>query len=87
MSDLRDALISARHTMTFSSNDWGSARDFAWLWGILVGWGEGPSDDDPDAGDALGALAARFGWTEADKARLRRLHAAVADAMAVEVVR
>lgn len=79
LSDLYSALDSAHATMALSSQDWGVSRDFAWLWGILVGW-----DDDPTAGDvdqdggAMQELAARFGWTDADVERLRRLRAAVA---------
>ena len=81
MSDLTDlvsALDSARTTIVFSSNDWGASRDFAWLYGILVGWSDDPSGGDVDQGDALGELASRFGWTTDDVERLRRLHAAVA---------
>jgi hypothetical protein len=68
--DLREALASARHAMTFSSNDWGSSPDFAWLYGILVGW----SDSE---GDALPELAARFGWSADFTEKLRRYRAAV----------
>ncbi len=67
---LREALESARRTMVTSSNDWGSARDFAWLYGILVGW----SDDEYDAHHQL---AQRFGWHSGDVAKLRQLRAAV----------
>lgn len=82
MSDLADlyaALDSAHTTMALSSQDWGTSRDFAWLWGIFVGWDADPDDlVDDGVGDAMSELAARFGWSEADVERLRRLHAAVA---------
>ena len=78
--DLRKALTSARNTMTMSSRDWSTARDFAWLYGLLVGW-----DDDPDEvasgdtaeGDALGRMAERFGWTDEAVARLTRMRASI----------
>ncbi len=70
LAALREALTSARRTMTTSSNDWGSARDFAWLYGILVGW----ADDEYDAHHQI---AQRFGWTGRDVEKLRRLRAAV----------
>ncbi|MER7280507.1 hypothetical protein ABT369_39320 [Dactylosporangium sp. NPDC000244] len=81
MSDLTDlvsALESARTTMALSSQDWSTAGDFAWLYGVLVGWDDDPTGGDVDQGDALALLAARFGWTAGDVERLRRLHAAVA---------
>ncbi len=70
LTALREALTSARRTMAFSSQDWGSARDFAWLYGILVGW----SDDEYDAHHQI---AQRFGWSDGDVEKLRRLRAAV----------
>lgn len=78
LSDLYSALDSARSTMCFSSQDWSVAPDFAWLYGILVGWSDDPSGGDVDQDDALPELAARFRWSADDVALLRRLHAAVA---------
>jgi hypothetical protein len=68
-SEERDPFKALRATLATSSNDWGSARDFAWIWGIVCGW----SDED---GDAYPALAAKFGWSEAQVQRLKELHAA-----------
>lgn len=79
MSDLADlyaALDSAHTVMALSSQDWAVSNDFAWLWGIFVGWDAEEPDDL--SGDAMGEVAARFRWTDADVARLRRLRAAVA---------
>jgi hypothetical protein len=73
---VRDALLSARHTMATSSQDWSTARDFAWLWGILVGWKD--DDGDPDE-ETLAVLADRFGWTPEHVERLKLLRAAVAE--------
>lgn len=54
-------------TMAFSSNDWGSARDFAWLYGIVCGWADEDDDSHSD-------IAAKFGWSNEQVARLRKLH-------------
>jgi hypothetical protein len=81
MSDLTDlyaALDSAKSTIAFSSQDWAASRDFAWLYGILLGWDGDPAGGDVDQDNAMALLAARHGWTDEDVALLRRLHAAVA---------
>jgi hypothetical protein len=78
LATLYSALDSARHTMALSSNDWATNADFAWLWGILVGWDDDPTAGDVDQGDAMGDLARRFGWSTDDVERLRTLRAAVA---------
>jgi hypothetical protein len=69
---LREALTNAHGTMALSSQDWGAASDFAWLYGIIVGWSDGE-------GDALPDLAERFGWSDEAVDRLRRMRAAVAE--------
>lgn len=76
LADLRAALKSAHQTMVFSSNDWSTARDFAWLYGIFVGR-DNNDPDDADGYDSLAELAARFGWTEQQVERLKRFRAAV----------
>lgn len=78
LTDLVSALDSARTTMALSSQDWATSRDFAWLYGIVVGWDNDPEGGDVEQIDTLTYLAARFGWTAEDVALLRRLHAAVA---------
>jgi hypothetical protein len=71
-----DPLASLREAISFSSMDWGGARDTAWIYGIVLGW-DGDPDDDPDEEvDAMTELAQKFGWSEAAVERLRRLHAA-----------
>ena len=75
-------LVSLHNTIVFSSNDWGSARDFAWLWGIVVGWdlsADELSEDEEDT--AMDELAAKFNWSAGDVARLRNLHAQYAALM------
>lgn len=70
LADLYAAFDSAHCTMALSSQDWSTSRDVAWLWGILVGWADGE-------GGALPELAARFGWTADDVARLKRFRSAI----------
>jgi len=78
LSDLYTALDNAATTMTFSSQDWSQSPDFAWLYGILVGWDQDPTGGDVDqAGGAIAELAANFGWDDEKVALLRRLRAAV----------
>ncbi len=79
LSDLHAALDAARTTMTMSSQDWATSRDFAWLYGVLVGWDSDPEGGDVDQVDTLSYIAGRFGWTTDDVALLRRLHAAVVE--------
>lgn len=58
-----DPLGSLRSAVTFSSMDWGSSPDTAWIYGIAVGW-DGP---------AMAELATKFGWSADKVARLRKL--------------
>jgi hypothetical protein len=53
--------------IVFSSLDWASAKDLAWIWGIVVGW-------EDDEGSALPDLADIYGWSDEAVERLRRLH-------------
>jgi hypothetical protein len=79
LTDLYSALDSASTVMALSSQDWGAAGDFAWLYGIFVGWDNDPTGGDVDQdGGALDELATRFRWDAETVARLRRLRAAVA---------
>lgn len=64
-------LKALESTVTFSSMDWGEARDTAWIYGIVCGWDE----DDPEEESAMPELAAKFGWTDEQVTRLRALHA------------
>lgn len=78
LADLYAAIDSATTTMAFSSRDWSARRDDAWLYGILAGWDDDATGGDVDqTGGAMGELAARFGWSDAEVERLRRLRAAV----------
>jgi hypothetical protein len=69
-----DPFRALHNALAFSSNDWGSARDFAWIYGIVCGW----DDDDPmpgeDGQESMRALVAKFGWNDLQVARLRALH-------------
>lgn len=66
-----EAAESLRNVITTSSLDWGSARDIAWVYGIVVGWDSDPEDDDDL--DAMSELAERFGWSPERVERLRNL--------------
>lgn len=64
--------LEALHdSVAFSSMDWGEARDVAWIYGIVCGW----DADDADEESAMPEVAAKFGWTGEQVARLRALHA------------
>jgi hypothetical protein len=71
LDTLRDATASAMDTMAFAPNDWGADRSGAWLYGILLGWG-----------DALDDIAADYGWSAASVERLRTFNAAIQEFMA-----
>ena len=73
-----DPLRSVHDQITFSSLDWGAARDTAWIRGIAVGWTceEDHEHDWICGGDeALAELAARLQWTPQQVARLQALRA------------
>lgn len=56
---------SVADAMNFSSRDWGLNHRDAWIYGIVVGWG-----------DAINCVADRHGWADETVARLQRLHRA-----------
>lgn len=58
------ALVTA---LTLSSQDWSSAPDFAWIYGIVNGWANEDDDAYPEFQD-------KFGWSDEQVARLKRLH-------------
>ncbi|MCC3299389.1 hypothetical protein [Arthrobacter caoxuetaonis] len=61
-----EPLSAVYDAVVFSSNDWASASDFAWIYGIVIGW------------DRAGLLevAGRYGWSAEKIIRLRQLHRA-----------
>lgn len=60
--------LKALHTaLALSSQDWGEAADFAWIYGIICGWSDEEDDSYP-------SLQADFGWSDEQVARLKRLH-------------
>jgi hypothetical protein len=54
-------------SLALSSQDWSNAADFAWIYGIVNGWAD---EDD----DAYPEMQTKFGWTDEQVARLKRLH-------------
>lgn len=55
---------SLRNTMVFSSQDWSVAPDFAWIYGIVVGWND----------ESFAELRKKFRWSESECNRLKQLH-------------
>ena len=71
--DPRDNPFTALYdTIVFSSNDWGAAQDFAWIYGIVIGWEH--NDDDDEGPTALDELRVQYKWTDSQVERLRKLH-------------
>jgi hypothetical protein len=65
-----DPFTALQNVLAFSSNDWGSAGDFAWLYGIILGW----DADEPGEESSMQSLAAKYGWSEQQVELLRSLH-------------
>lgn len=63
---LSEALESVRGAMVFDPRDWSLINQDAWVYGILVGWG-----------DALPEIARKHRWPPADVERLKRLRRSV----------
>jgi hypothetical protein len=70
-----DPFKALHDVITFSSMDFGSASDVAWMYGIVVGW----DNDDPDEGEhphaAMWSIAQRFNWPHRKVEELRNLRA------------
>ncbi len=58
-----DPARSLRRTIVFDSRDWAHDIGDAWIYGIVIGWG-----------DAINEVAAKHGWDLAQRTRLRLLH-------------
>ncbi len=59
---IEDPLESLHNTMVFDPRDWALNKRDAWIYAIVVGWG-----------DALEEVAAGHGWAEKDVERLKML--------------
>lgn len=66
---LQEAIDSLGSTMAFDPRDWSKDRRDAWLYEVIVGWGE-----------AIDVVCKLHKWDEKTKARLRMLSAAVQEA-------
>ncbi|WP_156423057.1 hypothetical protein [Rhodococcus sp. KB6] len=70
-----DPFKALHDVISFSSMDFGSASDVAWMYGIVVGW----DNDDPDEGEhphaAMWSIAQRFNWPHRKVEELRNLRA------------
>jgi hypothetical protein len=69
-ADVKEALDSASACMTTHPRDWAQDSRDAWLWGLIVGWGE----------PALQELVNKFGWQTREVERLGLLRDALLDA-------
>ena len=65
--ELKELLDSARTCMTLSARDWSLNSKDAWLYGIVVGWG-----------DCLTEVAKKFSWNGRDVGRLKNYRKQVA---------
>ncbi len=73
-SDIANPLEAISNMIAFNSRDFAEDRFEAWLYGIVLGW-DGDDNDPYDGDGAMDEVAARFGWTAAQVANLRALHA------------
>ena len=51
-------------TIAFDSSDWGTDKNKAWIYGIVIGWDS----------ESMTELEARHGWRTSEVERLRFLH-------------
>ncbi|MGG4444532.1 hypothetical protein [Brevibacillus fortis] len=64
--DLQEALESLHTTLVFDPSDWAVSNRKAWIYGIVIGWG-----------DVLESVAKAIGWTDETVERLKKYHNAV----------
>lgn len=65
--DIREAISSLERTIAFDPRDWSVNKRDAWIYGVVVGWG-----------DAMAEIAAKHDWSQEDQDRLRHLHETIA---------
>ncbi|MYV30337.1 hypothetical protein GQ649_24265 [Rhodococcus sp. DSM 6344] len=70
-----DPFKALHDVIAFSSMDFGSASDVAWMYGIVVGWDNDDSDEVEDQHASMRELAQRFNWPHRKVQLLRNLHA------------
>lgn len=58
-----NCLASIEKAIAFDVRDWSEDRRSAWICGIVFGWGE-----------SIEEVKARFGWDDADIARMKKYH-------------
>lgn len=63
MSDLENPFTSIHDTICFDSKDYSLNHRDAWLYGIIVGWG-----------DSLDGISKKHNWSVEMTERLKRLH-------------
>lgn len=69
-----DPFKALHDVISFSSMDFGTASDVAWMYGIVVGWDNDDPDEDEDPHAAMRELSQRFNWPHRKVQLLRDLH-------------
>lgn len=67
IEQVRDALESVKRSIAFDVQDWSTDKRLAWIYGIIMGWG-----------DASDEVARKHRWTAEDVATMQRHRAALA---------
>ena len=67
IEQVRDALESVKRSIAFDVQDWSTDKRLAWIYGIIMGWG-----------DASDEVARKHRWTAEDVATMQRHRAAIA---------
>jgi hypothetical protein len=77
-------LDAIANCIAFGSKDWSLDKRDAWIYGIVLGWDNEDKDEDESDEDAMGELQSKFGWSDEDVERLRRLHVKYNELMVLE---
>lgn len=70
MKGIMNPFESLHDTVVFDSKDWGKYEKDAWLYGIIVGWGE----EDEERESIFKEFSERLGWSRETWDRLQLLH-------------
>jgi hypothetical protein len=70
--DVVNPLESLHNTIVFGARDWSACKRDAWIYGIVVGWGNVVTGEYNNG--VIEELQNRFRWTDEDVERLKKLH-------------
>lgn len=76
---MANVLQELKNMMAFSSKDWGSEKEGALLYAVILGWD--PSEDELEEESAMPEIAAKFNLSDAQVEKLRALHAQFEDVL------